>query len=82
MSRFNKIIESVLNTGKSFKVDTMSGTDKDNLVEILKKDRIKFKDLGGGIVQIYLDRKSAAASVLLSYLKKQKINFKFYPPGY
>jgi hypothetical protein len=59
----------------NFILDTWSGSDKEDLIEILKQDNIKFKDLGGGKIKILIDRDSFQASTLISYLIQKDIKF-------
>ena len=62
----------------NLKIEPDSGSDKSQILGILKAEKIKHKELnvrGAKILDIKLDRKSLKASVILSKFRKDKIRF-------
>ena len=50
-------------------LDTLSGSEADKIKEVLKKDKIKFTQVGP-LLSLEMDPKSAPAAVLRSHLHK------------
>ena len=71
MKTLKNIFESTLliEAKKLMVIDTNSGMDSEKVVEVLKKDKIKFEKTGS-IISIKIDPASAPAAVLRSHLHK------------
>lgn len=70
MKTFKQLFEDALNEkGKIIVLDTESGMDSEKIVDVLKKDKIKFTKVGP-LISLEMDRKSAPAAVLISHLHK------------
>ena len=57
-------------TGARIELDPMSGEDRAKILDVLRKDKIKFENQPGQLVIVDMNRNSLAGAALVSHLHK------------
>lgn len=67
---FKSFLLNEMATGAKIELDPMSGEDRAKILDVLKKDKLKFENQPGQLIIIDLNRNSIAGSALISHLHR------------